>query len=153
MFHYLSTKFKAILNKRKSINLIITRKINWDAFGISTSIICAIHCAILPLILTSLPLFGVNIIENQGFELIMIGLAFLIGIISLLHGWKKHHHRLTPILIFSIGMICLLAKQIWHNYHLLFLMPAILLIIGAHYFNYRLCNKAKHCHSTDCDHS
>ena len=30
-------------------------KINWDALGIATSLACAIHCAVLPLLLTSLP--------------------------------------------------------------------------------------------------
>ena len=39
-------------------------KINWDIMGIATSVACAIHCALLPLLLTSLPLFGINIIHN-----------------------------------------------------------------------------------------
>jgi hypothetical protein len=42
----------------------MSKKINWDALGIATSLACAIHCALLPLFLSSLPLFGVNIIEN-----------------------------------------------------------------------------------------
>jgi hypothetical protein len=50
--------------------------INWDALGIATSLACAIHCAILPLILSSLPLFGINIVDNIGFEYFMIFLAF-----------------------------------------------------------------------------
>jgi len=37
---------------------------------------CAIHCALLPLILTSLPLFGVELIDNIAFEYGMIVLAF-----------------------------------------------------------------------------
>jgi hypothetical protein len=39
-------------------------KINFDALGIVASIACAIHCAILPLIISTLPLFGINIINN-----------------------------------------------------------------------------------------
>ena len=39
-------------------------KINWDALGIGASLACAIHCALLPLFLSSLPLFGTNIINN-----------------------------------------------------------------------------------------
>ena len=130
----------------------MVRKINWDAIGISTSLACAIHCALLPLVLTSLPLFGVNIIDNSFFELFMISTAFCIGLFSLYHGWKKHHHQFLPMVIFSIGMMCLFAKQIWHTYHLYLLFPAVLFIITAHCLNYRLCQKAKHCHSTDCDH-
>ena len=58
-------------------------RINWDALGISASIACAIHCALLPLFLTSLPLFGINIIHNLGFEIGMIVLAFGIGSYSM----------------------------------------------------------------------
>jgi len=54
-------------------------KINWDALGISASLACAIHCALLPLFLTSLPLFGINIIHNYWFEASMILLAMAIG--------------------------------------------------------------------------
>jgi hypothetical protein len=64
-------------------------KINWDALGIATSLACAIHCALLPLLFTSLPIFGVNVIENLIFEVIMVLLAFFIGIYSLYHGWKN----------------------------------------------------------------
>lgn len=127
-------------------------KINWDALGVSASLACAIHCALLPLFLTSLPLFGINIIDNLQFELFMIALAFGIGAFSLYHGWKKHHHNKWPLIIFSAGMLCLFAKEIWHTYHILLLIPAVLLIVGAHFYNYRLCRAAKHCHSEDCAH-
>lgn len=116
-------------------------KIDWDVFGISTSIACAIHCAVLPLILTSLPFFGINIIENSGFEFFMIALAFCVGSYSLYHGWKKHHGKLIPLILFFIGMGCLLAKQKFHQYHLVLVFPAIILIVIAHYYNYRLSRK------------
>ena len=43
-------------------------KINYDALGITASLACAIHCAVLPLLMTSLPVFGINIINNYFFE-------------------------------------------------------------------------------------
>lgn len=113
------------------------KKINWDALGVSASLACAIHCALLPLVLSSLPLFGIDIINNDGFEFFMIGLAFCIGAFSLYHGWKKHHRNVLPLFIFSAGMLFLFAKQIWHAYHLWLLFPAVTLIVSAHYFNYR----------------
>src|SRR3982074_475932 len=91
-------------------------KINWDALGVTTSVLCAIHCAILPLVIASLPVFGVNIINNARFEYGMIGLAFVIGSWALWHGFRKHHHRFGPWLLFAGGMILLLAKQRWHEY-------------------------------------
>lgn len=128
------------------------RKINWDALGISASLACAIHCAVLPLLLQSLPLFGYNIIDNIFFEMGMIGIAAAIGLYSLYHGWRKHHHRVLPIIILVAGLIFLLLKQVWHHQQIWFLVPAVVLIVSAHYLNYRYCKKANHCHAADCEH-
>lgn len=127
-------------------------KINWDALGIATSLACAIHCAVLPLLLTSLPLFGINIIENTGFEYLMIFIAFVVGAYSLYHGRRKHHHSWLPIQIFIAGIACLFAKMYWHDWRNWFLVPAVLFIVGAHFINYRLCRHHNHAHSDDCNH-
>lgn len=132
--------------------LIIMFKINYDALGIAASVACAIHCAVLPLVLTSLPVLGTNIIDNPGFEYLMIIIALAIGSYSLWHGYRKHHHRLLPLLLFFSGMALLFMKQAWHTYQLWFLIPAVALIVSAHLLNHRYCRKANHCHSSDCGH-
>jgi hypothetical protein len=118
-------------------------KTNWDGLGIFTSVACAIHCAILPMLATSLPLFGFNIIHNNIFEWTMIGIAFVVGSYALFHGHIRHHRSFTPILMFSAGFVFLITKQVFHQYEIYFLIPAVLLIISAHYYNYRLCNRSK----------
>jgi len=128
-------------------------KINYDALGIAASLACAIHCAILPLILTSMPILGVNIINNIPFEYGMICLAFAIGAYSLSHGYRKHHHRFFPLFIFSFGICLLFFKQFWHENQLWFLIPAVFAIIGAHGLNYLYCKRARHCHAEDCNHA
>lgn len=128
------------------------RKINWDALGITTSMACAIHCAVLPLFLSSLPLFGVNIIENIRFEYGMILLAFAVGAYSLYHGRKKHHHSWLPLIIFAVGIAFLLAKMTWHEWRNWFLLPAVICIVTAHFLNYRLCRHHDHAHEDDCNH-
>jgi hypothetical protein len=130
----------------------MNRNINWDALGITASVACAIHCAVLPLLLTSLPVFGFDIIGNSLFEYGMIGLAFLVGVYALSHGFRKHHHRFLPLMIFSIGILFLFAKQVWHAFHLWFLVPAVMAIISAHYLNYRFCRIHNHAHTADCNH-
>ena len=118
-------------------------KINWDALGIATSIACAIHCALLPVLITSLPLFGFDIIHNFTFEWGMIGLAFMVGSFALYHGYVRHHQSYTPIIVFSIGFVLMLLKQFFHLYEYWFLTPAVILIVSAHYYNYRLCHQSK----------
>lgn len=117
-------------------------KINWDTLGITTSLACAIHCAVLPLLLSSLPVFGINIIDNVSFEYFMIFLAFAIGLYALHHGYRKHHHNSTPLVIFTTGILLLFAKQVWHAWQLWLLIPAVACMVSAHYINYRLCKKA-----------
>lgn len=113
------------------------KKLNLDALGATTSILCAIHCAILPLAVASLPIMGINIVHNTRFEYGMIALAFVIGTAALWHGFTRHHHRLTPWLLFTGGMIFLIAKEIWSNYELGLLPFAVSLILTAHWLNYR----------------
>lgn len=127
-------------------------KINWDALGVTVSVACAIHCALLPLVLSSLPLFGVNIIDNAYFEYGMIVLAFLVGVYSLYHGFKKHHHNWLPLIIFTVGMLCLVGKQVFHNFHNYLLVPAVVFIILSHYLNFKFCRHHNHAHKEDCDH-
>ena len=127
-------------------------KINWDAFGIAASVACAIHCAVLPLILSSLPLFGINIIENQGFEFLMIALAFVVGVYSLYHGRKKHHHSYYPMVLFAAGISLLFIKSMLHSHNLMLLLPAVSLVVIAHYVNYKLCRIHNHAHADDCNH-
>jgi len=113
-------------------------KFNWDALGISASVACAIHCAILPLVISSLPVFGINIINNIAFEYFMILLAFAIGSFSLLHGYRKHHRSFMPVLLFATGILILFAKQLWHEYQFWLLPFAVIFIVSAHVRNFHL---------------
>lgn len=118
-------------------------KLNWDALGIVTSVACAIHCALLPALMSALPVFGINIIHNVFFEWGMIMLAFVVGSYSLFHGFIKHHRSLVPVLIFSAGFVFLVLKQFFTVFEIPFLLIAVALIIGAHFYNYRLCHRSK----------
>lgn len=124
-------------------SLIMNIKLNWDTLGIGTSVLCAIHCALLPILMSTLPVFGVNIIHNVIFEWGMIVLAFAVGAYSLFHGYIKHHRSLVPVLIFSIGFVFLVLKQFFTAYEIPLLLVAVAFIISAHFYNYRLCHRSK----------
>jgi MerC mercury resistance protein len=121
------------------------RRINWDLMGIVTSVACAIHCAILPLVLTSLPLFGINIINNSLFEWTMIGIAFVVGCYALLHGYRRHHQNVKPLLIFTAGFTFLILKEVFYKHEFFFLVPAVFLILCAHFLNFRYCGQSDAC--------
>jgi hypothetical protein len=127
-------------------------KINWDALGIGASLACAIHCAVLPIFYSTLPLFGINLIHHPAFEITMIVLALAIGSYSLFHGYKKHHHSLAPLVIFYTGFAFLVLKQFFIHYANWLLIPAVIFIVYAHLLNYRSCRLPDHAHSEDCGH-
>ncbi|MES2645394.1 MAG: MerC domain-containing protein [Bacteroidota bacterium] len=130
----------------------IFSRINLDGLGIAASLVCAIHCAVLPLLFTSIPLMGIDIIKNKAFEYGMIGLAFVIGSYALYHGYRKHHHRLIPFSLLIVGFVFLFLKEALPKHHVWMVIPALVFIIAAHFSNYQYCKKAKHCHADDCNH-
>lgn len=127
-------------------------KINWDALGITASVACAIHCAVLPLFLSTLPLFGINIIDNIAFETGMVLLALAVGSYSFYHGYKKHHHSLLPFCLFAVGLVLLVMKLFFVHQATWLLIPAVTLIVTAHFINYRSCRAHDHAHHDDCNH-
>lgn len=131
---------------------IMNNKINWDALGITTSLACAIHCALLPLFFTSLPVLGINVINSVFFEVLMVVLALSIGLYSLYHGYKKHHHSIVPMLVFFAGFIFLVLKLVFVQYENVLLIPAIAGIVTAHVINYKSCRVHNHAHKDDCNH-
>lgn len=124
------------MNKRTN------HRVNWDIVGMFASIACAIHCAVLPIFLTSLSLFGLDIVENPIFEYSMILLAFIVGMLALRHG-KKHHHSNKPYAFFFVGFLFLVLKEVFHNYHTELLIPAVIFILVAHIYNIKLEKQSK----------
>jgi hypothetical protein len=82
----------------------------------------------------------------------MIAFAGMIGSYALYHGWKRHHHRTLPLILFFSGLSLLVLKEVFIGAEIILLIPAAVLIIGAHILNYRDCRKANHCHKNDCNH-
>src|SRR5690606_7913135 len=62
-----------------------------DRFGLTASLLCAIHCALLPLAIALLPSLGVAAwLGNEGFEEGFVVFATLFGLFTLVSGYRKH---------------------------------------------------------------
>jgi len=86
----------------------LLRKLNLDALGIGASLICAVHCAVLPVLVTLLPLLGLRMQGNDKLEHALLAGTFIIGCVALLRGYFRQHHRLQPLLWFLAGFAGLL---------------------------------------------
>ncbi|OKS87345.1 MerC domain-containing protein [Mucilaginibacter polytrichastri] len=110
-----------------------------DVAGICVSILCAIHCALLPLVITLLPLIGLGFLANNYFEALIIAASLLIGYTSLTTSQRKHK-QIWPLVILTTGfMVIFIGKMLINPYYeWLFLPAGGLLIASAHLYNSRL---------------
>jgi len=108
-----------------------------DKVGITASIACAIHCAALPVIITTLPLFGLEFLASIWFEIGMISLSLIIGTYALLRSYPTHKKAL-PIVVLVSGFLCIGTGHL-----LIESLESILIPIGgiviaaAHLINWR----------------
>lgn len=115
-----------------------------DHLGMTASIACAIHCAALPFLITTLPLWGLSFLAESWIEITMICLSLIIGIWSLGSSYPKHK-KIIPVLILILGF-----ALIGSGHYLLHSLEAILIpaggftIAAAHLINWRYSRSCNH---------
>lgn len=122
----------------------LIRAAKLDQLGMTASIACAIHCAALPFLITTLPLWGLSFLANSWVEITMICLSLIIGIWSLTSSYPKHR-RLLPILVLTAGF-----AMIGSGHYLFHELEAILIPLGgftiaaAHLINWKYSRSCVH---------
>ena len=74
----------------------INRHINLDKLGMTASLLCAIHCLALPLLISAGLIGGLNWFNHGFTEWSLIILALLIAGKSFLHSYWNQHHSILP---------------------------------------------------------
>ncbi|MEN7547407.1 MerC domain-containing protein [Rapidithrix thailandica] len=121
-------------------------KISLDLMGMSASLLCAIHCAVMPFILTLSSLSSLHFLENALVEGIMLAISGLIAISSIWPAFKKHHSQGLPIVLMLTGFITIITgKSFGHHYEIFFSPLGALLIAMAHGVNWRYLKKHHSC--------
>ncbi|MFZ9310976.1 MAG: MerC domain-containing protein [Arenimonas sp.] len=126
-----------------------------DKFGSTASILCAVHCAVLPVLIAVLPALGLSALAWSGFEWAFVCFATLLGGFSLWIGYKRH--RVYRALAFLMpGLTLVWLGILWPDIHHDLLRHAIVMTAGgtliaiAHLVNLRLTHG--HVHDADCGH-
>lgn len=97
-------------------NLSHKTAINLDTIGAAASLLCAIHCALLPFLILFLTVYGLDFAANTLFEAIFVGSSVIIGSFTLVHGYRNHHNRLMPAAIFATGLILIvIGHSFFHS--------------------------------------
>ncbi len=114
-----------------------------DHIGITASTLCALHCAVVPLVLTFLPLTGLGFLTNPVFEWGMIVLALLLGVSSIFVSYFRSHKRALPLLLLLAGFVLIIAGHIYLRGWLEAIVVPLggLTIALAHFLNYKYVDK------------
>ena len=117
-----------------------------DRLGAFGSLLCALHCAALPFALALLPGLGVGLFGSPAFEACFTVFASLLGVSSLVVGWRRHG-RLDAWRLLIPGLTLLWAGVVVapiHDdtiHHALSMGVGGGLIAAAHWRNLRLSKR------------
>lgn len=127
-----------------------------DKFGSVISVICALHCALLPVLIAILPALGIGFLAWNGFEWTFVCFASLLGLVSLWMGYQRH--RIYRALLFLVpGLILVWAGVVVPSIHFSVIAHAVVMSVGgtliaiAHLVNLRLNHS--HVHDATCYHA
>ena len=77
-----------------------------DAFGSAAAIVCAVHCAFLPIAAVALPLVAVEVLGNHAFERGFVTFALIFGAAVLCSGVSRSSRY--PVLSLFLAAVALL---------------------------------------------
>ncbi len=128
-----------------------------DFFGFSASMLCAVHCAIWPVLIAVGAFGGLSWLTDDLLEWFFIGLTLVIAAWSLLNSYFKVHRNPVPLLIVVSGFGMLIFNHLLHNHHhhhtdqtgIITAVLGGLLIALAHYINWRMLDKCTRCSLDD----
>jgi MerC mercury resistance protein len=121
-----------------------------DRAGMSASLACAVHCAVLPLLLAALPAIGLARLDSAWVDWTMVVFAAVIALRAHRGGFTVHRHCL-PVAVAVAGLliivttICLLKGSASHHY---IQASGAVVVASSHFLNRHLCRRCVSCSGT-----
>lgn len=126
-------------------------KITPDKVGVSLSFLCAIHCAITPLLLTFLPLWGLGFLASHELEFALIALSLLIAGYVLWKDYRNIHQNLLPASLAILGFVLIFSGHVFHSLEILFAVFGGMIVTFSYLLNWKINQKMKACcHEDNC---
>jgi hypothetical protein len=126
-----------------------------DRIGAYGSILCAVHCALLPVAIALLPSLGMVSIGSQQLEFAFVVFASGLGLFSLVWGYRRHR-AVRALWLLLPGLLVVWGAVLYEPLHLMPVPHAIAMTFGgtliglAHIANLRLNHG--HVHDASCAH-
>ncbi|MBI5827970.1 MAG: MerC domain-containing protein [Chloroflexi bacterium] len=134
------------------------KNISLDRFGSIASTVCAIHCALSPILFGLLPLIGGANANERWLEPLFVLAAIGLAVVALARGYAVHHRR-SVVALFVLGFAGIVAgkwivagaRPVLENGTV---VAGSLILVRAHRRNHSACMTCLVCNSKDtpeCD--
>ncbi|RZA16782.1 MAG: MerC domain-containing protein [Lysobacteraceae bacterium] len=126
-----------------------------DRMGATGSLVCALHCALLPVLIALLPSLGVSALVAPGLEVAFVLYASLFGLAVLVWSYRRHR-ALRALGLLVPGLLVLWVGILYPPLHHSVVPHAVAMTFGgtlvglAHIANLRLNHG--HIHDATCAH-
>ena len=115
-----------------------------DRAGVIVSFICAIHCALLPVLLSFISFAGFAVLQSSWVETIIVSSSVLLATLSLLKSYRRHR-KPWPLIFVILGFSLLYAG---HRFEVpigwLWLTLGGMTVATSHLLNWRLHSHCIH---------
>lgn len=111
---------------------------NMDVWGTTTSMLCAIHCALLPIFLSMGLISSHSWMSSIWFEVIVIGFTIVFVYHSIMKPFLEKGHNKIPFLLACAGLLLIAIHHIIPVGHALVVTLGGVLVATAHMVNMRL---------------
>jgi hypothetical protein len=116
-----------------------------DNAGIVVSLLCAVHCAATPLVLSLPTVLGVSWLFSESFEWILVASSSALGCASLMPAYFRLHRRKRCVTLFVSGLASIFAGRLLPVSDTAFVVAGAGLIISAHAANHYFCRRCRNC--------
>ena len=126
-----------------------------DRLGATGSLLCALHCALLPVLIALLPTLGIATWMSDSFEEGFVVFATLLGLFTLIQGYRRHR-AVRALGLLVPGLAALWLGIGYEPLHHDAILHAVTMTFGgtlvglAHLANLRLTHG--HVHDATCAH-
>jgi hypothetical protein len=122
--------------------------------GVWASIICAIHCTLLPLLFILIPTTGVYLFINETFEYILLAVSLIFNISNVCFGYRQHKSN-KAVALLALGLFLFVTGRLLHKHNdhhdfeidlfNIFMIGGGLIMAISSIVNDKLCNQCKKC--------
>ena len=111
-----------------------------DLVGACVSLVCAVHCLTIPLLVTVLPLAGAGVLLGGSLEILFIVASVVLAIVSLCWGFRRHRRwRVFVVLGAALTMIAVGRFLASETHELVFVFMGAMVLAAGHLLNRYLC--------------